>query len=117
MLRFAADEGFDGRIVEGLRLRVPGIDIVTVQERRMRSAPDPPVLAWAASEERVLLTHDRQTMRRFAYERVQNREPMPGVLLLLWPYSIGEIIDDLALMAGATLEGELENQVRYLPLR
>ena len=117
MLRFAADEGFDGHIVEGLRQRVPGIDIVTVQEQRMRRAQDPSVLAWAASEGRILLTHDRDTMSPFAYERVLRGERMPGVLLLLWPYSIGEIIDDLALMAGATLEGELENQVRYLPLR
>lgn len=72
MLRFAADEDFDGRIVEGLRLRVPDIDIVTVQEQRMRGAPDPEVLAWAASEERILLTHDLETMREFAYQRVLN---------------------------------------------
>lgn len=83
----------------------------------MRSAPDPRVLAWAASEERILLTHDRQTMRRFAYERVLNGERMPGVLLLLWPYSIGAVIDELEAVAGASLEGEWEDQVRYLPLR
>ena len=83
----------------------------------MRSAPDPRVLAWAASEERILLTHDRQTMRWFAYERVRNGEQMPGVLLLLWPYSIGAVIDELEAVAGASLEGEWENQVRYLPLR
>ena len=117
MLRFAADEGFRASIVDGLRLLNPDIDIVTVQERSLRTAPDPVVLEWAASEGRVLLTHDTRTMRRFAYERVLNREPMPGVVIVLWTYPIGSAVEELALMAGATLEGELENQVRYLPLR
>ena len=83
----------------------------------MRSAPDPRVLAWAASEERILLTHDRQTMRWFAYERVLNGERMPGVFFLQWPYSVGAVIDGLELVAGASLEGEWENRVERIPLR
>ena len=117
MLRFAADEGFDGRIVEGLRLRVPDLDIVTVQERQIRGAPDTEVLAWAASEERILLTHDLETMRGFAYRRVLNGERMPGVFLLRWPYSIGSVIEGLEAATGASLEGEWDNRVEYVPLR
>ena len=82
----------------------------------MRGAPDPDVLAWAASEGRVLLAHDTQTMRGFAYERVISSQTMPGVFLLPWPYQIGLVIDELELLAGASLDNEWDNQVRYLPL-
>lgn len=87
MLRFAADEGFRAAIVDGLRRLNPDIDIVTVQERGLRTAPDPVVLDWAANEERVLLTHDTKTMRRFAYERVQTpvqHAPM-SIMVSLYP--------------------------------
>jgi predicted nuclease of predicted toxin-antitoxin system len=36
---------------------------------RLADAGDPEVLAWAASEGRVVLTHDVRTMTRFAYDR------------------------------------------------
>ena len=117
MLRFAADEGFRAAIVDGLRRLNPDIDIVTVQERGLRTAPDPVVLGWAASEERVLLTHDTRTMRRFAYERVQNRERMPGLFIVPWTYAVGSAIAELETVAGASFDNEWENQVRYLPLR
>ena len=116
MLRFAADEGFDGRIVEGLRLRVLDIDIVTVQEQLMRGAPDADVLEWAASEDRILLTHDVRTMRGFAYDRVTLGQRMPGVFILTRPYQEGVIIGDLEIVATASLEGEWENRVEYFPL-
>lgn len=83
----------------------------------MRSAPDSRVLAWAAGERRILLTHDRETMCPFAYERMLNGERMPGVFLLQWPYSVGAVIEGLELVAGASLEGEWESRVERLPLR
>ncbi|HWQ14971.1 MAG TPA: DUF5615 family PIN-like protein [Roseiflexaceae bacterium] len=46
----------------------------------MAAAPDPTVLEWAASEDRVLLTHDRATLVGFAYERAGRGEPMSGVI-------------------------------------
>lgn len=39
-------------------------------EAGLSGADDPTVLAWAAVEGRVLLTHDLATMTDFAYERV-----------------------------------------------
>ncbi len=117
MLRLAADENFRGDIVEGLRRRHPELDIATVQERGLRTAPDSVVLEWAASEGRVLLTHDLSTMGVAAYERVTAGLPMPGVVFVRWRYPMGQAIDELELLAGASLDNEWENQVRYLPMR
>jgi len=58
MLSFAVDENFNMHIVTGVLRRLPTADIVRVQDARLESADDPTVLEWAATEGRVLLTHD-----------------------------------------------------------
>jgi predicted nuclease of predicted toxin-antitoxin system len=79
MLRFLADENFNGNIVRGVRRRQPRVDLVRIQQTEADGAKDPAVLAWAAKENRIVLTHDRATMPDFAYSRVADGEPMPGV--------------------------------------
>jgi predicted nuclease of predicted toxin-antitoxin system len=58
MLRLLADENFNGSIIRGLLRRQPEMDVVRVQDVGLSGADDRLVLAWAANEGRVLLTHD-----------------------------------------------------------
>jgi len=62
MLRLLADENFNDDIVRGLWLRQPDLDMVRVQDAGLAGADDPDVLAWAALNHRIVLTHDRATM-------------------------------------------------------
>jgi hypothetical protein len=117
VLSLAADENFNGNIVRGLLRRQPSLDIVRLQDIGLSGADDPAVLEWAAQEGRVLLTHDVSTMTRYAYERVQDGHPMPGVFEISRDVPIGLAIDELLLLAECSLEGEWEGQVRYLPMR
>ncbi|MBE2200294.1 MAG: DUF5615 family PIN-like protein [Anaerolinea sp.] len=57
MLKLAADENFNNKILRGLQQRLPDLDIVRVQDSEAAEADDPAVLAWAASQGRILLTH------------------------------------------------------------
>ena len=74
-------------------------------------------MEWTARENRLLLTHDASTMTHYAYERVRAGKPMPGVIEVSDELTIGSVIQDLLLLAGASNEGEWEGQVIYLPLR
>lgn len=116
MLRLAADENFNNDIVRGLLQRQPTLDLVRIQDAGLSGADDPTVLAWTAREGRVLLTHEVQTITRYAYERVLAGQPMPGVFEVGHRIPIGQAIDDLLLLAVGSAEGEWEGQVRYLPL-
>jgi predicted nuclease of predicted toxin-antitoxin system len=58
MLRPLADENFNSDIVRGLLLRQPNLDIARVQDVGLAGADDPEVLAWAAENNRIVLTHD-----------------------------------------------------------
>lgn len=117
MLRFLADEDFNRAIVRGVLRSRPGVNLVRVQDVGLRTQEDTVVLHWAASEGRVLLTHDAQTMPTHAYERVLNALPMPGLFVVQQEEFIGRIIDEIILIAECSLEGEWEGQVNYLPLK
>jgi predicted nuclease of predicted toxin-antitoxin system len=64
MIALAVDENFDHHILRALVRRLPQIDALTVPTAGLAGADDPTVLAWAAREGRVLLTHDVRTMTR-----------------------------------------------------
>ena len=116
MLRLAADEDFNGRIVRGILRRLPQVDLVRVQGVGLSGADDRQVLDFAAREGRLLLTHDAKTMPPQAYERVASRLAMPGVVICGQDLPIREVIEDVALLSECSEEGEWEGQVIYLPL-
>jgi predicted nuclease of predicted toxin-antitoxin system len=116
MTRFAADENFRSSIVRGLRQRIPGIDIVRIQDTKLYGAEDPVILEWTAQEGRVLLTHDIRTMPRYARDRIRAGKPMPGVILIRTDHPIGPVLEDLVLLILAGVPEDLEGQVKYLPL-
>ncbi|MGK7887966.1 MAG: DUF5615 family PIN-like protein [Leptolyngbyaceae cyanobacterium] len=117
MLKWLADENFDNTILRGLLRRRPTLDIIRVQDIGLSGADDPTVLAWAADENRILLTHDVATVTNFAYERVAQSLPMPGVVEVHTDARIGQVIEDLLLIIDCTGEGELAGQIYYLPFR
>ena len=117
MLRLAADENFNNDVVRGVRRRNPMVDIARVQDEGLSGADDPTILEWAAKAGRVLLTHGVSTMTRYAYDRVREGRPMPGVFEVGREVPIGTAIEEILLLAECSLQGEREGQVRYLPLR
>lgn len=116
MIRFMLDENFNGKIVRGLRARKPDVDVIRVQDTELSSADDPAVLEWAAKEGRILLTHDLDTMTKYAHERIAQGLPMAGVIFVRDTLSIAKVIDDLLAILGASEAAEWENRTGFLPL-
>lgn len=115
MLRFLAEENLNNNIVRDLRLRAPALDLVRVQDVGLIGVDDPAILAWAASAQRVVMTHDVSTMIRYAHDRVAAGRPMPGVVEVVVGARLATVIDDLILLATASRDGEWEGQVLYVP--
>ena len=117
MIRFAADQNLNNAIPRCIRRRSPLIDIVRLEEVGLSRADDSAVLEWAASEKRVLLTHDVTTITRYAIERLRAGLPMSGVFEISTSAAIREVIDDILLLDELSEDDEWEGQIRYLPLR
>ena len=116
MARFLADENFKTEIVRGVLRQDPATDIVRAQDVSLNQTPDPIVLEWAAEMGRVLLTHDYGDMPLYIDARLRAGLPMPGAVQVPWNMPIGQVIEDLMLLIGGSLEHEWENRVHYLPL-
>ena len=115
MLRLAADENFNGRILRGLRRRLPNLDVIRIQDTDLVGAEDPEILDWAAREGRILLSHDTATMRGFATDRVNEGKRMSGVVVIASAAAIGMVIEDLVLFLQASEPREWEGQIVHLP--
>jgi hypothetical protein len=116
MLRLLIDENLDHRILPGVRFRLPNLDFVIVQNTDLKGAKDPPLLAWAAEQNRILVTHDRKTVPKHAYERAEKGVPMPGVIAVPDTLAVGQAIEELVTIIECSEQHEWENLVIYLPL-
>lgn len=106
MLRLLVDHDLNQHILRGLRRRIPALDAVTAHEVGLGGAPDPDLLAWAAAEGRIIVTHDRKTMPGYAAKRVAAGEEMTGVFVIPRRLPVGGVIDDLEIIVTCSLEGE-----------
>src|SRR5437016_10400269 len=95
MLRLVSDENLNGTIVRGMLRRQPELDLVRVQDVGLAETPDAEILEWAASQGRVLLSHDVSTVPPAAHRRVADGKPMPGVFIVPDRMPIGQAIDEL----------------------
>jgi uncharacterized protein DUF5615 len=81
-LRLIADENFNGAMIRGLMRIIPGLDLVRVQDVGLSGTEDPTILEWAASQNRILLSHDIRTVPPHAYERLSTGKRMAGVFIV-----------------------------------
>jgi hypothetical protein len=117
-VRFLADEDVRAGIVQGLRSREPTIDILDVKSAGLRGSMDPVLLELAAEQDRILITHDRNTMTRHFYERLAAGKSGPGLFVVpKGPSAVGQVIESLLLVWSASQAEEWRSQVVYLPFR
>ena len=114
-VKYLFDEDLNGRIVRGVRRRIPDLDSTTVKEADLPEASDPAVLDWAASQGRIVITHDHRTMRPCAEDRLKAGRAMAGLILVPQTAALGQVIDDLVLVAEASTAEEWEGTILFLP--
>jgi hypothetical protein len=110
------DENLDNDILRGVQRVLPDFDAVRVIDVLLSGKSDEIVLEWAAEENRIVVTHDVNTMVAHAWGRVARRQSMPGLIVIPQETPIGPVISDLAFIAQCGLPGDLDGLVRYLPL-
>ncbi|MBI2479425.1 MAG: DUF5615 family PIN-like protein [Planctomycetia bacterium] len=112
---FYMDVHVPSAITAGLRRR--GIDVLTSQEDGTRLSEDEALLARATALERVLFTQDEDFLA-IAAEWQRQGQAFAGVAYChQLGLGVGEIIEDLALVATCGDDDEVRNCVIFLPLR
>ena len=111
---FLADVDLKRAIVDGVLRRDRSVDFKIGQQASLDGLPDLEVLAFAAREGRMLVTHDVTTMPTHFEEFVRRRES-PGVIITPQHLPVGQVIEALLLVVNAGNTADLRNCVLLLP--
>jgi hypothetical protein len=115
-VRFLADVDLNKAILSGVLRSEPSIDFLTAHAAGLRRMKDPEVLALAAGQQRVLISHDVGTMPAHfrAFRKAGRRSA--GVFLVAQTLDIGTVIEELLVVWLVSDASEWENRLVWLPL-
>lgn len=114
-VRFQADADLNQIVLVATVRREPAIDFRTALAGALANLNDKEVLAAAARDGRVLVTHDHRTMPRHFAEFIAS-QTSPGLLVVPQHLSVAMVADDLLLVWLATEAEEWINRICFLPL-
>ncbi len=114
-IRFQADADLNQIILSAVLRREPAIDFQTAIAGEIGGIDDPDVLARAAKEGRVLVTHDRKTMPWHFADFIA-QETSPGLLIIPQSLPVAVAVEDLLLIWSATDAEEWRDRILILPL-
>ncbi|MGB5961609.1 MAG: DUF5615 family PIN-like protein [Coleofasciculaceae cyanobacterium] len=113
-IRYQADADLNQAIVTGV-LRRNTIDFQTAFAAGLEGVKDPEVLAIAAQQGRILVSHDRKTMPSEFAEFLANNQSA-GVIIVSRRLAIEVVIEELLLIWEASIAEEWVNRIAKLPL-
>jgi hypothetical protein len=114
--RFLADHDLNEQIVTGVLPREPALACVRARDVGMSEHLDAEVLAYAADNGFIVVSHDVNTTPSAAYAQMSSGQEMSGLLMVKQSNPVGAIIACLILIWSASQAEEWENQVCFLPL-
>jgi predicted nuclease of predicted toxin-antitoxin system len=115
-VRFLADADLNKAIVTGVLRREPSVDFLTAQAAGLRGMKDPAVLALAAQQQRVLVSHDAGTMPHHFRKFREGGSPCSGIFLIPQSLDIGTAIEELLIIWLVSEAAEWNNRMEWLPL-
>jgi predicted nuclease of predicted toxin-antitoxin system len=95
-IRIQADADVNQIIVSAVARRYPEIDFRTAAVAGLAGLKDAEVLALAARDSRVLITHDHSTMPRHFGDFIRAM-PSPGLIVVPQSLPVREVVDALIL--------------------
>jgi hypothetical protein len=116
MLKVLFDEDFNGPILSGIRRRRPDLDILRCLDAGLSGRADPEILAFAAAEGRMVISHGLRTMPGYAVERIDAGLPMPGIFIVPRRLSRRDVIDEILILIEDSRPDDWDNIVTFLPI-
>lgn len=114
--RFLADYDFNERIVSGVLRKEPSVVFEHVRDWNLQRRSDSDILDFAAANGLIVTSHDVNTMRAVAVERVSAGLPFAGLVLASQSLPVGAAIEQLILVWAASDAEGWTGVIEFLPL-
>lgn len=122
-LKLLLDENVRGPLWQAIRRHNVvdpswALDVVRVGDLAVLplGTDDHDILKWCSQHQRILVSHDLETMPMHFQTFLQQGQPLPGVWLIRKGHSFRIIIDQLVLMTYGGTVDEFKDQLLYLPM-
>jgi hypothetical protein len=116
-LNYLLDEHVDPLYQTQILRRVPELTVWLVGGlgAPRKGTLDPDILIWCEEHDFVLVTNNRHTMPDHLSDHLALGRHVPGIFILNAGMTIGETIDELLLLALASLPNEFADRTTFLP--
>lgn len=111
-VRLYFDEDVAVAIADNLRTR--GFDVLTARDRLMLQRTDEFHLAFAISEQRAVITHNRVDFEALHQTCLKNAQPHWGVIIAKRRANNTEVVARLLQLLNTTSREDMQNQLRYI---
>lgn len=117
MRRFLIDENISPEYRTQLLRHEPSLTVLAVGDEGAppKSTPDPEILVWCEQHQFSLITNNRDSMPQHLSDHLSAGNHVPGIFTINRKVSMGLIIDELLLIAGASNEDEHIDRITYIP--
>ena len=114
-IKFQADADLNQHIVNAVLRIEPGIDFQTSNNANLTGLTDREVLELAASQRRILVSHDQKTMpNHFAEFITQNKSY--GIIIVPKKLPVIEVAENLILIWEVFSDEEWIDRIAFLPI-
>ncbi len=114
-IRFQGDYDLKRAIIAGVKRRQSEIDFRNADDALLHGVEDEKVLAIAARDGRILVSHDRNTMPVHFTNFISNQDS-PGLILIEQSLPVRDAIEEILLIWEASVAEEWTNRLEFIPL-
>jgi len=117
-VRYLIDENLDPLFKAQLLIKKSGLIVYAVGDpgSPSRGTPDPEILCWCEENSFVLVTNNRKSMPAHLGAHLVQGRHVPGIITLNAEMSVGEIIEELILIAEEGIISDYQERIEYLPV-
>jgi hypothetical protein len=114
--RFQADNDLRNSIRIGVLRHEPSVDFQSAFAARLDGILDPEVLRLAMVQDRILISHDENSMPGHFKDFTREGNRSPGVLMVPQGAPVGRVIESLLLVWIASEAAEWVDRIAWLPI-
>ena len=81
-----------------------------------KGTADPEILIWCEINGFILVTNNRKSMPKHLADHLALGRHIPGIFTLNTDRGIGQIVEELIIIAGTSFEKEYQDRIEYLPI-
>lgn len=119
VIKYLLDENVNPRLGKALKRHTPEMAVWQVGDPGTPPLHtlDPDILIWCEANGFTLVTNNRASMPTHLRDHLGAGRHMPGIFILNPNMTIGETVDELTLIWGASEPDEYYDLLHYLPLK